>query len=275
MVSARSFLIRGLLAGLIAGFFAFGVAYVVGEPSVNAAIAIEEAGSGSTGHTHADPAEPAHEHGSGEAADESGEAIETEVPRSLQATAGLLTATAVAGASLGGLLGILGALALGRFGSLGARGSTLLVTGVGFVSCSLLPFIVYPPNPPAVGQGDTISLRSGLYFALVAASVVLAVSAVVVGRMLARRWGAWYAGLAAAGGYLVAAAVVVALLPSYDEVPTDFPASVLYDFRLGSLAVQLTLWAVLGVLLAELVHRLTDRSPVQTPAPAAYADASR
>ena len=51
MLNARTFLVRGLLAGLIAGFVAFGVAYVVGEPSVNAAIAIEEADS-TAGHTH-------------------------------------------------------------------------------------------------------------------------------------------------------------------------------------------------------------------------------
>ena len=95
MASVRSFLVRGLLAGLLAGVVAFGVAYVVGEPSIEAAIAIEESG----GHTHeAGPAE-----GAG-----------TEVPRSLQSTLGLLTATAVAGTTLGGLVGVLSALALGR-----------------------------------------------------------------------------------------------------------------------------------------------------------------
>ena len=52
MTSARSFLVRGLLAGLFAGLVAFGVAYVVGEPSINAAIAIEEAGG--LGDHHAD-----------------------------------------------------------------------------------------------------------------------------------------------------------------------------------------------------------------------------
>ena len=51
VLSVRSFLVRGLLAGLVAGFIAFGVAFVVGEPSIDAAIAIEESGSG---HTHAD-----------------------------------------------------------------------------------------------------------------------------------------------------------------------------------------------------------------------------
>ncbi|HKN44936.1 MAG TPA: CbtA family protein, partial [Propionibacteriaceae bacterium] len=52
MTSARNFLVRGLLAGLFAGLVAFGVAYTVGEPSVNASIAIEE--SGGSGHDHGD-----------------------------------------------------------------------------------------------------------------------------------------------------------------------------------------------------------------------------
>ena len=48
-MSARDFLIRGLLAGLIAAFAAFGVAYVVGEPPVRAAIALEDSAGG---HSH-------------------------------------------------------------------------------------------------------------------------------------------------------------------------------------------------------------------------------
>ena len=65
--------------------------------------------------------------------------------------------------------------------------------------------------------------------------------------------------LAAIAGYLLVMLVAIALLPSYNEVPDDFPATVLYDFRTASFVTQLTLWAVLGVVLAELVHRLVRR----------------
>ena len=44
-MTARNFLIRGLLAGVLAGFVAFLVAHQVGEPHVDRAIAIEEAGA--------------------------------------------------------------------------------------------------------------------------------------------------------------------------------------------------------------------------------------
>ena len=45
MITIRDFLVRGLLAGLVGGVLAFGVAYSVGEPSVDASISIEEAGA--------------------------------------------------------------------------------------------------------------------------------------------------------------------------------------------------------------------------------------
>ena len=242
MTSARNFLVRGLLAGLVAGLVAFGVAYVVGEPSVNASIAIEE--SGGSGHDHADDPTA------------SDAPPVTEVPRSLQATAGLLTATLVAGVTLGGLVGVTSALALGRLGGLGVRGVTLSIASIGFVSLYLVPYLAYPPNPPAVGHSDTIGTRSALYFIMVAISVIAAVTAVLVGRKLANRWGGWYATLAAIEGYLVVTVGAIALLPTYNEVPADFPAIVLYEFRRASLITQLALWGSIAVILAELLHRL-------------------
>ncbi len=253
MLSARAFLVRGLLAGLIAGFVAFGVAFVVGEPSIDASIAIEEAGA---------PAEPA-EHPQDESVPHEHSA-ETEVPRSLQATAGLLTATAVAGTALGGLVGVLSALALGRFGGLGPRASTLAVTAIGFAALYVVPFVAYPPNPPAVGRAETIGLRTGLYFIAVAISVIAAAVAVLVGRRLAQRWSGWHSALAAGAGYLVVVGVAMALLPSYNEVPSTFPATLLYEFRAASLVSSLALWTVLGIVLAELVGRLTE-SPAAEP----------
>ncbi len=258
-LSVRSFLVRGLLAGLIAGFLAFGVAYAVGEPSLEAAIALEDGGT----HSHASPAEAAAPHDHPEAG--------TEVPRSLQSTVGLLTGTAVAGTTLGGLIGVLSALALGRFGAVGVRAATLAITAIGFAALYVVPFLAYPPNPPAVGSGDTIAMRTALYFTLVAVSLIAAVTAVLVGRRQAERWGGWYAGLAASGGYLVVALVAIAVLPSYNEVPADFPATVLYEFRTASFLTQLALWSSLGIILAEFTARATRSRGVTTPA---YADAA-
>jgi predicted cobalt transporter CbtA len=254
-MNARDFLVRGLLAGLIAAFVAFGVAYVVGEPPLQAALAVEEAGGG-------------HSHG-GEEAEEAPPAGESQVPRSLQSTVGLLTGMLVAGVTLGGLVGVVSAIALGRFGRLTPRATTLSVAAMGFVVVYAVPFLIYPPNPPAVGSGDTIGMRSGLYFVSLAISLIAAVTAVLVGRRLADRLGGWHAALLSIVGYVVVMLIVMALLPHYDEVPDTFPATVLYEFRQASFLTQLTLWTVLGVVLAEFVGRLSRRGATTTEQPVA------
>jgi predicted cobalt transporter CbtA len=125
------------------------------------------------------------------------------------------------------------------------------------------PFLIYPPNPPAVGSGDTIGLRSALYFIFLAISLIAAVTAVLVCRRLSRRVGGWHAALIGIAGYVLVMLVVMALMPHYNEVPDTFPASVLYDFRRASFLTQLTLWSVLGVALAELVGRLSGRTSAE------------
>lgn len=255
MTTTRDFLVRGLLAGLVAGFVAFGVSYFLGEPSVDQAIALEEAaaadpeGSAQTGtdHSHAEPA---------------GEKEEVaEVSRSQQATFGLLTATTVMGSVLGGLAGVVTALGIGRLGRISARATALWVAASGFVVVFLVPYLVYPPNPPAVGSSDTIGQRTGLFFGVLAISVACAVTAVVAGTRLRGKVGGWYATLLGIGGYVVAMVVTSAVMPTYIEVGADFPAQLLFDFRMASLLTQLALWAALGVTLAELAQRMVAPTP--------------
>ena len=158
----RGLLVRGLLVGLAAGLVAFVIAQVVGEPAVAAAIAVE------AGH---------HVHGAGE--------VEL-VSRSVQSTAGLLTALLGFGAAIGGLFGLGFAVAQGRLGAAGARTTAGLLALGGFTTIILVPFLKYPANPPAVGSPGTIGRRTGLYFAMVLLSLLAAVIAVVVARQAQR-----------------------------------------------------------------------------------------
>src|SRR4051794_25923969 len=175
---ARSLLIRGMIAGLAAGLVAFVVAKVFGEGSVAQAIAVEGA--------HA----AAH-----------GEAEEPElVSRGVQSTIGLLTATLIYGVGLGGIFALVFAAMSGRIGDFGARTLAGLLGLAGFVAIGLVPFLKYPPNPPAVGDGATIGHRTELFLAMVAISVLVAVLAVIAGRRLGPVLGAWNATIVAALG---------------------------------------------------------------------------
>ena len=162
MLTARTFLVRGLLAGLIAGAATFGVAYLVGEPPVASAISFEEsqsAASETTDHEHDAGAATA---GTGVTAEHSHSDEDALVSRANQATWGLATATVVFGVALGGIIGLVSAFALGRLGRLTPRASTMLVAAIGFVAVYLVPYLKYPPNPPAVGDPNTIGHRTEL-----------------------------------------------------------------------------------------------------------------
>ncbi len=260
MLTARTFLVRGLLAGLIAGVVAFGVAYVVGEPPVSSAIALEESAAGEA----PDAAVADHEHdaAAGEAATEEHSHGDDEelVSRATQSTWGLATATIVFGIALGGILGLLSAFAVGRLGRLTARASTMLVAGTGFVAVYFVPFLKYPPNPPAVGDPNTIGDRTALYFTMLAISVVAAIAAVVLARRLVTTLGAWNAVLISIAGYVAVVLLAGWLLPVIDEVPADFSADLLWQFRMASLAVQASLYLITGLLLATMIGAVVKKA---------------
>lgn len=227
----RTLLVRGLLVGLAAGIVAFVVAHFFGEPSVAAAIAVEEAGH-------------AHTHDAGE--------VEL-VSRTVQSTAGLLVALLAFGASFGGLFGLAFAVAQGRLGQISARTSAGLIALVGFVTIYLVPFVKYPPNPPAVGNPETIGRRTGLYFTMMLLSILSAVVAVLVARQI-HRFSGWDRVLSGVGIYLALVAICMAIMPQINEVGA-FPATTLWGFRAGSILIQLSVWATLGLLYGALTDR--------------------
>jgi hypothetical protein len=238
-MSARTFLIHGLIAGVLAGFAAFLVAHQVGEPSVDAAIAVEDA------HTTAHPGPPAATHHR-----EPG----TYVSRENQSTWGLLTGTLAIGTALGGLVALAAAGTVGRIGRLRPSQSSALIALIGFAAVALVPFLKYPASPPAVGNAATIGHRTALYFVFLALSVLAAVAATALASRLLPGWGTYRTVLAAVGAYVVVMVLAAELMPSVDELGS-FPASTLWSFRRASITTLATLWATIGIVLTGLVGR--------------------
>ncbi len=246
-MNARAFLIRGLLAGLLAGLATFFVAHQVGEPHVETAIALEEAGAAAEEAPAAEDDGHTHSHGEEEAG--------TEVSRHNQRTWGLLTGTVTVGLALGGLVALVAAGVAGRMGRLNLGQSTAVVSLVGFVSVALVPFLKYPATPPAVGSGDTIGHRTGVYFGFVLVSLVAAIAATVLATRFAPRIGTYGAVVGGAAAYLVVMVIAGRIFPTVNEVG-DFPADTLWSFRRASLITLATMWAVIGVVLTGLLIRL-------------------
>ncbi|MCX5316002.1 CbtA family protein [Streptomyces sp. NBC_00154] len=234
--TVRSLLVRGMLAGLGAGLLALVVAYLLGERQVDAAIAYEDA------HTT--------EHG-----------MEI-VSRSLQSTAGLATGVLIYGVSLGGIAALAYCFALGRIGRFTPRATAALLSGTALLAVYVVPFLKYPANPPSIGDPATIGKRTTLYFLMTALSVLLAVATVIVGKRLALRLGNWNATVTAVLGFSVAVGLAYAFLPAVNEVPQGFSATLLWQFRLAALAIQMTLWASFGLLFGRLAERVISPKPI-------------
>ena len=220
---------RGLVVGAVAGLLAGAFAFVFGEPLVQDAIELER--SASAGRSTSPPA--AHAAG-------------WVFSRSEQ-RGGLLLATALYGIAAGGLFAI-------AFAALRGRGSTRTdwelatrLAGAVFVAIVLVPFVKYPPNPPAVGDPSTIGDRTALYLTLLAGAALAMLAAARVMWSIRHDAPPWARPLAGGATFVAVAGGLALALPGMSELPNDVPAQLVWDFRLSSLGTQAVLWSALGI----------------------------
>ncbi|WP_237568722.1 CbtA family protein [Mycolicibacterium lacusdiani] len=246
----------GLVAGALAGLTSFAYARLFVTPVIDRAVAYEE--------------------GRTEAAELPGHGVEL-FTRGVQANIGMGFGVLAFSVAMGALFAVVFCIVCGRLGNVSARLLAVLLAAGMFLSLYLVPALKYPKNPPAVGQEGTLQQRSLLFVLVVVLSAVLMILAVWVARRLSPRLGHWNATLAAAGSYLVASALMMLVLPTFDETPSalrdntgatvypGFAADDLYEFRLHSLATVLVMWVTIALVFAMLAGRLVrDGSPAKS-----------
>lgn len=226
MVSAylRRGMAAGLLAGLLAGLFAF----LVGEPILDRAIALEEASAG---------------------------AHHEEIFTRPTQKAGLFFATGLFGVTVGGVFGIGYAFFRERLAAGSDFERSISLAGAIFVGAFLIPFLKYPANPPSVGDPSTIRERTAAYFTLVVLSLLAILLAWLAARTLRSRGvGVWRRRLTVGAGLVFVVSVLFLLLPAAPS-SGGFPTGTLWAFRLSSFCTQLAFWAGLGLLFGLLCER--------------------
>jgi predicted cobalt transporter CbtA len=220
----RRGLAAGLLAGLLAGLFAF----FVGEPLLDRAIALEEP----------------HSHGGDE-----------EVFSRTTQRIGLFFATGLSGTFLGGIFGMVFAFFRGWMERGSDWGRSLSLAAAIFAGFALIPSLKYPANPPTVGDPETIGARTAAYFTLVGLSLLAVLAAWYAAKLLRDHSISQPARQVIVGlGLVIFFSVLFVTLPASAD-PGDFPAGLLWDFRLSSLGTQVVLWTALGVLFGALCER--------------------
>jgi predicted cobalt transporter CbtA len=242
-------LLRGMLVGVVAGLLCFAFLRLVGEPQVDRAIVFE---------TRLDEAKAK---AKADAAMAKGMSMPEETPqpelvsRPVQAGIGLFTGVTVYSAAFGGLFALVFALTYGRIGDFGPRTTSALLATAGIVAVYIVPNLKYPANPPSVGDSDAIGMRTGLYFAMIAISLAAMIGAALLRLRLLKRYGGWNASLLAAAAYLIAVVATGHVLPTINEVPEQFPAVVLWQFRIASLGAQVIMWGTIGLAFGALTER--------------------
>lgn len=227
---------RGAAAGAAAGVCAALVMWLVVEPVLRRALALEAARGG---HDH-------HE--------------EPLVSRAVQVVGGLLTAVLV-----GVIVGVVFTVAFARLRpTLPAAtdlGRSMVLAATGFTVLALLPAVQIPANPPGVGDPATVRERTLLY-ALTILLGLLGIGAVLaVDRALRETVTVPVrVGLDVVVGVAWLVLVLVLVPGSPDGIPADVPAGLLWEFRLASLAQLAAMWTALGVVFGVLVDGRTRRA---------------
>jgi hypothetical protein len=244
-------LLRGMAVGVVARTVLFGFLRVFGEPPVDRAIAFE---------TQLDEAKAEADaramaaHGMTAPKEEPEPEL---VGRKVQAGIGLFTGVVVYSAGFGGLFALAFALAYGRIGDVSPRGTAALLAVLGLVAVYIVPNLKYPANPPSVGDADTIGMRTALYFSMIAISLAAMIASGMLRARFQPRLGTWNAVLIAGAAYLITMLIVGLALPTVNEVPEQFPAVVLWQFRIASLGAQIIMWGTLGLAFGALAERVS------------------
>jgi predicted cobalt transporter CbtA len=244
-----SYLRRGMAAGLLAGLLAGLFGFVTGEPLLDQAIGLEESNY-QEGQVSA-----AHENGgNGHTPGDGGEVFSRSVQK-----LGLFFATGLSGTFVGGLFGLAFAYLRGHLASGSDWTRSLSMAAAIFVGAALIPFLKYPANPPTVGDPATIGTRTVAYFAMVGLSLLAILAAWYTSRLLRERGvSAPVRQMAVGLGLVIVVTGLFVGLPATTD-PGDFPAGLLWSFRISSLGTQLVLWAGLGVVFGLLCERANRR----------------
>lgn len=221
---------RGALAGLVGGLLAAAFGYLLAEPLMDHAVDLESARARALGETASETFTRGQQH------------------------FGFLGAAVLVGLALGVLFAVVFHLLHRSDRTVDPWGSALRLGGGAFFAVSLVPFLRYPSNPPGVGDPGTIDTRSNLWEVSLVIGLVGAVTAGLVARGLReRRTRSSLVHLAVTGVLLATVALTFVLPGDADEITA--PASLVWEFRLLSIASLALLWGGLSATFGLLGER--------------------
>ena len=222
----------GALAGLIHGTVNFAIV----EPYLDQAIGIEN-------HNLFE---------SGEEEDTPEFWVEYEGYRVWQKS-GQILAGVILGVSMGALFGIVFALSRNSLPGNHDVKKSLVLAGIMWFTLYLIPFMKYPANPPTVGDGETIVLRTILYLSFITISGMGAILFYKLSKKFKNN-----KKLISLIGYGVFISVAFLVMPENPDEITA-PMNLVTEFRLMSIFGVSSFWISIGVILGLFWNRFESK----------------
>lgn len=233
-MKALTFLAISLLSGSAGGVFLGIVNQIVAEPFIDQAIGIEAQRDEAAGN-HIDPS------------------VLLQY-RTWQKEGEIIAATV-----LGTALGALFALAFAYFreslpGQSHVRKAVVLA-GIMWVTLFLVTALKYPPNPPAVGNPDTLYYRQSLYVSFILISGLSAVGLALVYKKLKNsRISSRKVLLILLFYVIIITTAALALPPNPDRIIA--PSTLVTDFRIATVLSMASYWVVMPVIFGTFWEKL-------------------
>lgn len=222
------FLIIVLVSGAFAGFIHGTVNFAIVEPYLDQAIGIENQNLFE----------------SGEEEDTPQFWVEYEGYRVWQKS-GQILAGVILGTSVGALFGLIFALSRNSLPGNNDVKKTLVLAGIMWFTLYLIPFLKYPANPPTVGDGETVVLRSILFLSFIAISGFGAVGFYQVYKRLQSKK------IISIAGYGIFITIIFVVMPANPDEVTA-PMDLVNGFRIMSVIGVTTFWISLSIIFGGL-----------------------
>jgi predicted cobalt transporter CbtA len=172
---------------------------------------------------------------------------------------GEIVAATILGTSLGALFGIV--FAYSRKSLLPGSSNiqkAIILAGIMWFVLFFMTALKYPPNPPSVGDPNTIYYRQTLYVAFISISGFSALGAAFLYRKLGNRSSSTQSSFSKSSSIIIAPMVYAAIMigayiglpPNPDAIHT--PMDIVTNFRIASVFTMAAYWGIMSVIFGVL-----------------------
>lgn len=164
---------------------------------------------------------------------------------------GQILASIVLGAAVGSLFGAVFLISKESLPGKNYISKALLLAGIMWVALYVIAFIKYPPSPPAVGDPETITVRTALYVSLLVASGIGVIGFAKIAFYMhkVKNISAKSSALISVGCYAAFAIVLCIALPPNPDPEPMMDSELLDGFRVASAIGVTAFWASAGIIL--------------------------